>query len=209
MKVIDLFKDKKFRKNFLNIILIFIALLTGYYFLKTDGRVSVENSLVQAPITSISTDTPGKLMKNLVFEGDSVKKGDALAIVGTDTLKSYADGIVIKVNRQIGSIVTAATPVVQTVNLNEMKIVGTIDENKGLSKIKVGQPASFTIDAYPDKIFWGYVDNIAPSAKQTAMSFSISSERPTQQFEIFVKFDSHKYSQIKNGMSAKMNVFTK
>jgi multidrug resistance efflux pump len=209
MKIISVFKDKKFQQQFLVLTILFIAALTGYYFLKTADRVFIENSIVQAPITSISNDIPGKLMKNLVFEGDVVKKGDSLAMVGTDTLKSYADGMVIKVNRQIGSIVNAQTPIVQTINLNDMKIVGTIDENKGLEKIKLGQAVSFTLDTYPTKEFWGYVDEVAPSAKQTSLAFSISSERPTQQFEVFVKFDAHKYPEIKNGMSAKMYVFTK
>jgi multidrug resistance efflux pump len=209
MKLINAFKDKKFRKKLIILLLVFIGLTLVFYLLKTNDRVFIENSLVQAPITSISADTPGKLMKNLVFEGDSVKKGDALAIVGTDTLKSYTDGQVIKVNQQIGSIVNTQTSVVQTINLNDIKIVGTIDENKGLDKIKIGQAVSFTIDTYPGKTFWGYVNEIAPSAKQTSLAFSISSERPTQQFEVFVKYDAHKYPEIKNGMSAKMYVFTR
>ena len=209
MRLVDAIKDKKFRRNIILIMSVFIILIVVYYFLKSSDRIFIEKSMVQAPITSISADTPGKLMKNLVFEGDSVKKGDSLAIVGTDTLKSYADGEVIKVNQQIGSIVNAQTPVVQTINLNDMRIDGTIDENKGLDKVKTGQPVSFTIDTYPGKTYWGYVDEIAPSAKQTSLAFSISSERPTQQFEVFVKFDAHKYPEIKNGMSAKMYVFTK
>lgn len=209
MKIMDLFKNKEFQKQFLAITGLLTVLTIGYYLMKTNDRVLIENSVVQAPITSISSDVAGKLMKNLVFEGDTVKKGDSLAIVGTETLKSYTDGVVIKVNRQIGSIVNASTAIVQTINLNDLKIAGTIDENKGLSKIKVGQPVSFTIDAYPDQIFWGYVDEVAPSAKSTSLAFSISSERPTQQFEVFVKFDARKYPQIKNGMSAKITVFTK
>ncbi len=209
MKLINIFKDKQFRKKFLILSLLLILLITMYYFIKTEKRVFIENSLVSAPITSISSEVPGKLMKNLVFEGDFVKKGDLLAIVGTENLKAYSDGLVVKVNRQIGSIINAQIPVVQTINLNDIKIVGTIDENKGLNQIKIGQPVSFTVDAYPNKTYFGYVDEIAPSAKQTSLAFSISSERPTQQFEVFVRYNPYKYPEIKNGMSAKINVFTK
>jgi multidrug resistance efflux pump len=89
-----------------------------------------------------------------------------------------------------------------------MRVAGTIDENKGLDKIHVGQVASFTVDAYPGKKFWGYVDEISQTANQTQASFSISSTRPTQQFTVYVRFNANDYPELKNGMSAKMVVFT-
>lgn len=193
------------------IIVISSVLIIGgvYYFLKTEERVEIENSLVQAPVVTFSPFAPGRLTELSVQEGDTVNKGDLLAVVGTEFIKSYTDGLVIKVNNVPGGSVSPQTSIVQIVNPAHMRIVGTIDENKGLSKIKVGQVASFTVDALSGKTFWGYVDEIAPSAKQTQLSFSISSERPTQQFEVYVKFDSNKYPEIKNGMSAKMTVYTK
>jgi hypothetical protein len=42
-----------------------------------------------------------------------------------------------------------------------------------------------------------------------AFSFSTSSERATQQFSVYAKFDATAYPAIKNGMSAKMVVYTK
>ena len=90
-----------------------------------------------------------------------------------------------------------------------MRVTGTIDENKGLNTIHVGQVVSFTIDALPGKTFWGYVDEISASAVAPAFSFSTSSERPTQQFTVYAKFDTSANPAIKNGMSAKMVVYTK
>jgi hypothetical protein len=89
-----------------------------------------------------------------------------------------------------------------------MRIAGTIDENKGLDKVKIGQVVAFTVDALPNQTFWGYVDEIGVTSKQTALQFSVSSERPTQQFLIYARFNAYKYPQIKNGMSAKMTVYT-
>jgi multidrug resistance efflux pump len=111
-------------------------------------------------------------------------------------------------NNQLGSSAGPTNPVVQIINPNDMRIAGTIDENKGLSDIHVGQVASFTVDALPGQNFWGYVDEISPSAKTTALSFSISSERPTQQFVVYVRYDANKYPEIKNGMSAKLTIYT-
>ena len=192
------------------IVIVLIIALAGYfYYLTTANKVSIENSLINAPIISISPDAPGKIIDSYVTEGNTVKKGDTLALVGTQTLKAYTDGLIISVNNAKGSIASAQTPVVQMVDLATMRVDGTIDENKGLNNIKVGQVASFTVDALPGKTFWGYVDEISPSAKQTQLAFSISSTRATQQFDVYVRFDSYSHPEVKNGMSAKITVFTK
>ncbi len=193
------------------LIVIISAIIIGgtYYLLKKENRIEIDNSLAQAPIISLAPLAPGRLTEINVHEGDAVNKGDTLAIIGTDSLKAYTNGLIIKVINTPGGTVTPQTTIVQMIDPAIMRIVGTLDENKGLKDIKIGQVASFTIDALPGKTFWGYVDEIAPSAKQTALSFSISNERPTQQFEIYVKFDPKKYPEIKNGMSAKMTVYTK
>ncbi|MGH7245599.1 MAG: efflux RND transporter periplasmic adaptor subunit [Candidatus Levyibacteriota bacterium] len=172
------------------------------------GKVSIDNSLVDAPIINVAPTTAGKLMEMDVHENQQVKKGDPLAIVGSSSLYADNDGLIIMANNEIGSVVNAQTPVVQMIWLPDMRIAGTIDENKGLKDIRVGQVASFTVDALPGKTFWGYVDEVSPSAKQTQLAFSISSERPTQQFVVYVKYDSIKYAEIKNGMSAKITVYT-
>jgi multidrug resistance efflux pump len=212
-KIINLIKrilkSKENRRIFIAIAVLILILVGYFYYELTGNRVLIEDSLINAPIIAISPDQPGKVMDWYVSPDDSVKKGDSLALVGTQTLKAYTDGLVIDVDNEKGSIASAQTPVVQMVDLSTMRVDGTIDENKGLNQIKIGQAASFTVDALPGKTFWGYIDEISPSAKQTQAAFSISSERPTQQFDVFVKFDSYSHPEIKNGMSAKITVYTK
>lgn len=192
------------------LIIVIILLGAGYIFWqKTKDRVFIDNSLVDAPIISISPQTTGKLTEVDVYDNQRVKKGDNLAIIGSETIHADTDGLIIMVNNRIGSIVNEQTPVVQMINTPNVRIAGTLDENKGLDNIRVGQIVSFTIDALPGKTFWGYVDEISPSAKQTQVAFTISSERPTQQFLVYAKFPADRYPEIKNGMSAKMVVYTK
>jgi multidrug resistance efflux pump len=191
------------------VIIVAVLLIGGYIgFQLLKDRVNIEDSLVQAPIVIISPEIPGKIMDIKVYEGEKVKKGDALAVVGTTSLNAFQDGLVISTNNAIGSIANSQTPVVQMINFADMRIAGTIDENKGLDKLKIGQSVSFTVDAIPGQTFWGYIDEISPTAKQTQLQFSISSERPTQQFIIYARFNAFSYPQIKNGMSAKMTVYT-
>lgn len=208
-RIIDKIKDPKVFRIII-IVLVTVVIIGGFVFYELlRDRVGIDDSLIQAPIITISPDSPGKLLGIKVYDGERVKRGDSLAIVGTTTLNAYQDGLVVSTDRAIGSVATSQTPVVEMINYSNMRVAGTIDENKGLNMIKVGQIVSFTVDAYPGKIFWGYVDEISPTAKQTALQFSVSSERPTQQFIVYAKFNARAYPQILNGMSAKMTVYTK
>lgn len=190
------------------LLIILLAVGTYAYAQMRTGRVFIDDSLVSDPIINVAPTAAGKLEEIDVYEGEHVKKGDILAVVAGSPLYAATDGLIIMANNQIGSIVSTTAPVAQLINVSDMRIAGTIDENKGLSDIKIGQVVSFTVDALPGQTFWGYVDEIAPSAKQTQLSFSISSERPTQQFVIYTRFDAKKYPAIKNGMSAKMAIYT-
>lgn len=192
------------------IVILIILVTAGFlYYQKTKDRVGIDNSQVVSPVVSIYPSTSGSLKELSAIEGHFVKAGDSLAIVGSETIRSQSDGIIISAQNQIGGTVTPQAPIIQMVNPNNFRIVGTIDENKGLSDIKVGQVASFTVDAIPGETFWGYVDEVSSTAKSGQVAFSISSERPIQQFQIYARFDAKSYPQIKNGESAKMVVYTK
>ncbi len=208
-KLFSLFKDKKFRRVFILIVLLALSLAGGFYYLKKEGRIFIDDSQVQAPIINITSQTPENLNEIDVVENQIVKNGDLLAVVGTQSLRAQTDGIVIQTTKQIGSLAGPQTSVIQMINPDDFRIVGTIDENKGFKDIRVGQVASFTVDAYPGQTFWGWVDEVSPTAKQTQLAFSISNARPTQQFNVFVRFDANLYPQIKNGMSAKLIIYTK
>ena len=188
---------------------VIILLLAGFFlYEKMTDRVFVDDSLIQAPIISIAPDAQGKILDIKVYDGEIIKKGDAVAIVGTKTLSAYEDGLVVSTNRTIGSIANPQVAVIQMINFSDMRVAGTLDETKGLNRVKVGQPVSFSVDALPGQTFWGYVDEISPTAKQTQLQFSVSSERPTQQFIIYARFNAYSNTQIRNGMSAKMTIYT-
>ena len=144
-----------------------------------------------------------------VTEGQYVTKGQELAVVGSDILRADTAGLIVSAPDITGSTVSPQTQIIQMIRPVDMRVAGTIDENKGLNQIKVGQVVSFTVDAFPGKTYWGYVDEISPTAKASQISFTISSQRPTQQFIVYARFDSTKYPNLKNGMSAKMTVYTR
>lgn len=190
--------------------IVLVLVVTAYFiFQKTTGRVYIDKSLIQAPVITVSPSNSGKVLEIDVKEGQLVVTGDTLAKVGSETLRADTDALVISATDLTGSTVTSQTALIQMIRLVNLRVVGTIDEDKGLNTIKVGQVVSFSVDALPGTTYWGYIDEISPSALSPAFSFSTSTERTTQQFNVYAKFDSTSYPVIKNGMSAKMVVYTK
>lgn len=208
-KLFSLLKNPKILKK-LGIFLVIIIMIAGFfYYQKTKDRIFVENSIISAPIINVAPIVPGNLDKLYVYEGELVQKGDPIVEIGGQTIRAEDNSLVVKAQDVIGSIVSSQNAPVSLIKLSDLRVSGTIDENKGLNKIKIGQPVSFTVDAFPGKTYLGFIDEVSSTAKQTQIAFSISNERPTQQFEVFAKFDSSLYPEIKNGMSAKMTVFVK
>jgi HlyD family secretion protein len=79
------------------------------------------------------------------------------------TIRSPLDGTIVSRNVDVGQTVAASfsTPTLFTIaqDLTKMQIETSVDESD-ISKLKVGQTANFTVDAYPDKQFKGVVRQI-------------------------------------------------
>lgn len=208
-KRLSVIKTRKFLRSALVIIALVLLIGAFLYFNLTSNRVYIDDSLIQAPIITVSPDLSARVQEMDVIEGQYVHKGDTLAVVGSEALHADTDGLIINAPDMTGSSVTPQTPLIQMIRPVDLEVAGTIDEDKGLDLVHVGQVVSFSVDAYPGKTFWGYVTEVAPTAKTSQISFTISSERPTQQFLVYAHFNTSEYPDLKNGMSAKMVVYTK
>jgi hypothetical protein len=93
---------------------------------------------------------------------------------------------------------------VTIIDPNDLRVVGHLDEDKGLADVRVGQQATFTVDAYSSKKYIGTVDEISETSRTTGVMFSISDKRAVKQFDIKVRFNINDYPELKNGMSAKI-----
>lgn len=204
----SIFKNK-IAQSITGIIIILLLVCGALIYKVLSGRVSIERSVVSAPIISISPIASGILDELYVLNGDTVKSGQPLARVGGEILTAKVDGIIIKLNNTPGQVFSPSQPVLQMISKEELRVVGTIKENEGLSDIEVGAPVSFTVDTFDNKTYTGIVESINPTSKDTGIAFSISDKREVKEFEIFVKYDTSKYPEFKNGMSAKMKVFKK
>ena len=182
----------------------------GSYWYVTSKTVYIDQSVIQAPIVNLSPVNSGVLEQVFVNPGDVVTMDEPVARVGTEIVKAKTNGIISTVNQNIGqyeNAFTGAAVVATMIDPTQLRVVGHIDENKGLADIKVGEPANFTVDAFGSETFHGVVDEVSPSSQQTSVVFNISDQRPTNQFDIYVRFDPTSYPQLKNGMSARIWIY--
>jgi multidrug resistance efflux pump len=177
------------------------------YLAVADTRVSIDKSVVQAPQIALAPSTPGILKQVFVKEGDTIPADTVVAQVGTELIKSTVSGLVIQTDTDIGAQVSAQTPVVTMIDPSALHVVGQIDENKGLTSLKVGDRAVFTVDAFGGKKFTGVVDEISPTSNADDVVFSISDKRATNTFNVKVAYDESAYPELKNGMSARLWIY--
>lgn len=194
------------------VIVLFVVALgggIGAYLLVTNQSVYIENSTIEAPEIDLAPITAGILENMYVKAGDNVTANEVVARVGNELIQTKITGIVTKADATIGQQYNAGQTVVAMVDPSALRVVGQIEENKGLSRIAVGQYAIFTADAYGSEKFSGAVDEISPEAQSSDVVFQISDKREEQIFDVKVRFDTSVYPQLKNGMSAKLWVYVK
>lgn len=190
-------------------VLVFSMLGVFLYWQSTKNTVFIENSVLEAPSISIAPATGGTLNALYVAEGDIVTAHTNVALVGSSILNTQSDGIVQNAPKVFGSYIVPGQTVVSIINNKEMRVVGAIDETKGLATIVKGQYASFTVDAFPGKKYEGIVDEVSPTSVNTGIIFSISDKRPINKFNVKIRFNVANYPELKSGMSAKITVYTK
>lgn len=188
------------------ILLLLIVAGVAYWHMQ-QSRVYIEKAEVTASVIGLAPKTSGKLEEMLVKEGEEVKENQTVARVGNELVKAKSDGLVINTTDDIGKSINAGEAVVSMINPQDLRVVGHLDEDKGLTQLKVGQTAEFTMDAYGSKKFTGVVDEVSETSRNSDVVFSISDKREVKQYDIKIRYNVAEYSELKNGMSAQAWIY--
>lgn len=183
----------------------------GLYYYVNSKTVYIDLSQIQAPLINLSPTDSGVLQAVYVNPGDMVAANQPVALVGNDVVEAQTAGEIVTTNDNIGQYMNTLTgqgTVATMIDPTQLRVVGNLDENKGLDNVAVGDSATFTVDAFGSEQFKGVVDEVAPTSEQSDVVFNISDERPTNEFAVYVRFDPTQYPQLKNGMSARIWVYT-
>ena len=198
------------RKNLLVLAIfgfIVAGIIAGMYIVLAKNQIYVEKSQITAPRIELSSQNGGKLEKLYVNPGDSVSENQIVAQIGQELVKTKDSGTIVSTQDDIGKTFSPGEAVVTMIKPEDLRVVAQTEEDKGLSDIKVGQRAFFTVDAFGTKKFEGIVDEVSPTSRQSDVVFNISSQRQVNEFNVKIRFDINKYPELKNGMSAKSWIY--
>lgn len=143
----------------------------------------------------------GKLLKNLLREGDPVKKGQTVSLIERDevgavyepvVVPSTITGVIGRAYLDPGENVTRQTPVALVVNQNTVRIAVDIPE-RYVGEIYKGQPAILMVDALPNKEFNARLTLISPVVdsftRSVAVEFSADNKDGLLKSGMFAKVD--------------------
>lgn len=185
---------------------IVVGILGGAYWKYSSARISIDKAQVTAPIVDLGPSSPGVLQEVDVHAGDVIPPDTVVARVGNDSIKARLGGLVVAVKDDVGKRFNPGEPIVSMIDPGELRVVGQLEENKGLKDVQVGQQATFTVDAFGSRTFFGTVDSISPTSNDSGIVFNISDKREAKAFNVKVRFDINAYPELKNGMSAKITI---
>ena len=188
-------------------IFVIIVIASAAYWKIEGSRVYIDKSEVAAPQINLAPTTSGIIQHIMVNVGDQVNANTVVAQVGNELLKTQTAGVIVSVNNSIGTLANPGQTIVSMIDPTELRVIGHVDEDKGLSDIHIGEPAIFTIDTFGSTQYTGVVDEVSPTARSGDVVFSISDKRPTQVFDVKIRFDQSLYPEIKNGMSARLWIY--
>jgi len=123
----------------------------------------------------------GKLLKNLVTEGDAVKKDQPVALIERDEpgvvyepapVPSTLTGVIGRVYQDSGANVMPDTPIALVVSQGQVRVVVDVPE-RYVGKVFMGQEAYIKVDAYPDTLFRGKVYRVSPVVNTQTRSAAI------------------------------------
>lgn len=189
----------------IGLVLVVVGAAAGFiYWRYSSTRIYIEKGEITAPLITLGPSAPGTLEEVMVHEGDSVPADTVVARVDNSLIKTNVAGVIVSVNGDSGKRFNAGEPIVTMIDPHELRLVGSLAEDKGLKDVKVGQTVLFTADAFGSKPYYGIVDEVSPTSRASGIVFNISDQRQTKEFDIKARFNHDAYAELKNGMSAKM-----
>lgn len=162
----------------------------------------------------------GKLLKNVLREGDAVKKNQTVSLIERDevgavyepvVVPSTITGVVGRVYLDPGANVTVSTPVALVVNQEKVRVAVDIPE-RYIGEIYKGQPATLRVDALPGKEFEAKLTIISPvvdsTSRAVAVEFYADNTKGLLKSGMFAKVDIT-LSEKTNAISvSKQSVYT-
>jgi HlyD family secretion protein len=107
----------------------------------------------------------------------------ARARLAETTLVSPVTGVVLRKNLETGETANPRSPILTLVDVSDMWLRAYVPETD-IGRVRIGQAARITVDAYPNRTFPGEVTEIASEAEFTPKNVQTKKERVNLVFRI-------------------------
>lgn len=135
---------------------------------------------------NVYTKVPGKLSEKVKQAGERVKEGEVIALIDRNEeslkyskaeIKSPINGFLTMYFAELGADVFPSQPmprepVAMVADIDEVKVLVYISE-RDMGKVKKGQTTKISIDAYPDRVFKGLVNEVALAANPATRKLKV------------------------------------
>lgn len=139
-------------------------------------------------------------LQQSVATADLIKKN-----IHDSYIVSPLNGIVVKKYFEIGETVTPMSSLVKISDLTNVELYIYVTELE-LGKVKLGQKAEVSVDAFKDKKFEGKVTYISPEAEFTPKNIQTKDERTKLVFAVKIELPNPDF-ELKSGMPADAKIF--
>jgi membrane fusion protein (multidrug efflux system) len=136
------------------------------------SRIAASRATVQRDLAALTSATKqvGQIEADLAQARAALVRAKAVAHqarlnLSYTTLTAPADGVVGNRTLRVGQFVQAGTQLMSVVPTT-VYIIANYKETQ-LTDVRPGQPATVAVDTYPDRVFTGRVDSLAPASGQT------------------------------------------
>lgn len=169
------------------------AAVGGWFLLKDLNTLTTDNVKVTAELYAIAPAGAGKLRRLMVEKGSIVAKDQIIAVAeNTGYLKSPVSGEVVECDAAQGQMVGPSTVIAVVADTSDIYIQANVEETS-IRRVRPGQIARVSLDAYPGQTFIGIVreiDKITQNAiAGNALSYSTSGTYTKVTQTIPVKID--------------------
>lgn len=129
-------------------------------------KVDEQKAQYQAAKHSLEAAQLTLLVLEYNLEAADAKIVQAKEALNYTTITSPIDGVVTRINAEVGEVVifgtmnNPGTVIMEVADLSKMLVVAQVDE-ADIGELKIGQQASVYVQAFPDIEFKGVVDSIA------------------------------------------------
>jgi len=168
------------------------------------ARVDELQAQLNASKESIKADEIGLKVRERNLDASDADIQQRRTELNYTVIRSPIDGVVTKLNAEVGELVVtgtmnnAGTVIMEIADLSRMLLIAEIDESD-IGAVKVDQPATVRINAYPDDIFQG-------SVKFVALTHSLARDG-SKYFRTEILLDT-KGRQIYSGLTADVDIET-